>query len=57
MQFFRSFRTAERALEVVEALHMMRKGQVKRLARSYMQVEATFIASLFGDRYLAEGTR
>jgi hypothetical protein len=31
MQCFRSFHTAERTIEGVEALHMMRKGQVKRL--------------------------
>jgi transposase-like protein len=34
MQCFRSFHTAKRALEGVEALHMIRKGQVKRLDRS-----------------------
>ncbi len=32
MQAFRSFHTAERTIEGVEALHMMRKGQVKRLS-------------------------
>ena len=31
MQCFRSFRTAERTLEGVEAMHMMSKGQVKRI--------------------------
>jgi transposase-like protein len=31
MQCFRSFHTAERTIEGVEAMHMMRKGQVKRL--------------------------
>jgi transposase, IS6 family len=30
----RSFHTAERTLEGIEAMHMMRKGQVKRLAGS-----------------------
>ncbi len=30
-QCFRSFHTAERTLEGVEALHMIRKGQLKRL--------------------------
>ena len=30
-QCFRSFYTAERTLEGIESLHMMRKGQVKRL--------------------------
>ena len=31
VQCFRSYHTAERALEGTESLHMMRKGQVKRL--------------------------
>jgi len=31
MQCFRSFHTAERTLEAIESLHMMRKGQLKRL--------------------------
>jgi transposase-like protein len=30
MQCFRSFHTAERTLDGVEALHMMGKGHVKR---------------------------
>jgi transposase-like protein len=31
VQCFRSFHTAERTLEGVESMHMLRKGQVKRL--------------------------
>ena len=31
MQCFRSFHTAEQTIEGVESMHMMRKGQVKRL--------------------------
>ena len=31
MQCFRSFHTAERAIEGVEALHILRKGQLKRV--------------------------
>ena len=31
MQCFRSFHAAERTIEGIEAMHMMRKGQVKRL--------------------------
>ena len=46
MQRFRSFHTAERTLEGVEAVNMMRKGQVKRLAGS--DARAAFVASLFG---------
>ncbi len=31
MQIFRSFDTAERTLQGVEAIHLLHKGQVKRL--------------------------
>ena len=48
MQCFRSFHTAERTLEGVEALHMMRKGQVKRLDGRDSVGHEKFIASLFG---------
>ena len=48
MQCFRAFHTAERALEGVEALHMIRKGQVKRVARGDAQGQARFVSSLFG---------
>src|SRR5689334_2185226 len=47
MQCFRSFHTAERTLEGVEAMHMMRKGQVKRLDRNDAVGQAKFIESLF----------
>ncbi|HYP08613.1 MAG TPA: DDE-type integrase/transposase/recombinase, partial [Bryobacteraceae bacterium] len=47
-QCFRSFHTAERALEGIEALHMMRKGQVKRLDGRDAAGQAKFVASLFG---------
>jgi IS6 family transposase len=46
-QCFRSFHTAERALEGIEALHMMRKGQVKRLDGRDAAGQAKFVASLF----------
>ncbi len=46
-QCFKRFLTAERTLEGIEAVNMMRKGQVKRLAGSDAQGQATFIASLF----------
>jgi len=49
MQCFRSFHTAERALEGVEALHMMRKGQVKRLDGRDAAGQAKFVESLFGN--------
>jgi len=47
-QCFKSFQTAERTLEGIEAVNMMRKGQVKRLAGSDSQGQAKFVESLFG---------
>lgn len=47
-QCFKSFHTAERTLEGTEAMHMIRKGQVKRLAGSDAQGQSMFVASLFG---------
>ena len=47
-QCFKSFHTAERTLEGIESVNMIRKGQVKRLAGSDAQGQATFVASLFG---------
>lgn len=44
---FRSFDTAERTLQGVEAVNMMRKGQVKRLERSDAIGHAKFVESLF----------
>ncbi len=48
MQCFRSFHTAERTLEGVEALHMLRKGQVKRLSSEDVAGQAQFVQSLSG---------
>ncbi len=48
MQCFRSFHTAERAIEGVEALHMLRKGQVKRIDGRDSVGQAKFVWSLFG---------
>jgi transposase-like protein len=47
-QCFKTFHTAERTLEGIEAVNMMRKGQVKRLAGCDARGQATFVASLFG---------
>ena len=47
-QCFKSFHTAERTLEGIEAVNMLRKGQVKRLAGSDSQGQAKFVDSLFG---------
>jgi hypothetical protein len=56
-QCFKSFHTAERTLEGIESINMMRKGQVKRLAGSDAQGQAKFVASLVRRRRVAEGTR
>jgi transposase-like protein len=47
-QFFRSFHTAERAIEGIEALHMMSKGQLKRIGGEDVVGQAKFVESLFG---------
>ena len=47
-QFFKGFHTAERTLEGIEAVNMMRKGQVKRLAGSDVRGQVKFVESLFG---------
>lgn len=47
LQCFKSFYTAERTLESIEAMNMMRNGQVKRLTVSDAQGQAKFVASLF----------
>ncbi len=46
-QCFKSFHTTERALEGIEAVNMMRKGQVKRLAGCDAQGQAKFFLNLF----------
>jgi hypothetical protein len=48
MQCFRSLHTAERALNGIEAAHMMRQGQVKRLGGRVSAAQAKFVESLFG---------
>jgi transposase, IS6 family len=48
MQCFRSFHTAERTIEGIETMHMMRKGQVKRLDGSDAMGQAKFVESLLG---------
>jgi len=47
-QCFKSFHTAERTLEGIEAVNMMRKGQVKRLDGRDAVGQALLVASLFG---------
>jgi len=46
-QCFNRFHTAERTLEGIESVNMMRKGQVKRLAGNDARGQAKFVASLF----------
>jgi len=46
-QCFKSFHTAERTLEGIESMNMMRKGQVKRLSGSDAQSQANFVLNLF----------
>jgi len=48
MQCFRSFHTAERTIEGIETMHMMRKGQVKKLSGRDSAGQAKFVECLFG---------
>jgi len=43
---YRSFDTAERTVQGVEAVNMMREGQVKRLDRGDATGQAKFVESL-----------
>jgi hypothetical protein len=45
-QCFKRFHTAQRTLEAIEAIHMIGKGQVKRLAGSDAQGQSMFVASM-----------
>jgi transposase-like protein len=44
---FKRFHTAERTLEGIESVNMIRKGQVKRLSGNDARGQARFVASLF----------
>ncbi|MCA1566055.1 MAG: DDE-type integrase/transposase/recombinase [Acidobacteria bacterium] len=46
-QCFKRFHTAERTLEGIEAVNMIRKGQVRRSARSDARSQAKFVLNLF----------
>jgi transposase-like protein len=48
MQCLSLFRTAERTIEGIEAMHVIRKGQVKRLTGRDGIGQAKFVESLFG---------
>jgi transposase, IS6 family len=47
-QCFKTFHTAERTIEGIEAINMVRKEQVKRLAGGDAHGQAKFVESLFG---------
>jgi IS6 family transposase len=49
MQCFRSFHTTGRTIEGVEVLHMLGKGQVKRVNGGDSAVQARFVESLLGS--------
>lgn len=46
-QCFKGFHTAERTIAGIEAINMMRKGQVKKLIGSDAVGQAKFVESLF----------
>jgi transposase-like protein len=46
-QCFKSFHAAGRTLEGIEAINMIRKGQLNRLALSDAQGQPNFVASHF----------
>lgn len=48
MQCFHSFHNIERTIERMEAIYMMRKGQVKRLGGRDSAGQAKFVVRLFG---------
>jgi transposase-like protein len=47
-QCFKTFHIAERTLEGIEVINMVRKGQVKRLDAGDARRQAKFVESLFG---------
>lgn len=48
MRCFRSFHTAERTIEGAEAMHVMRKGRVRKLGGRGAAGQARFVENLFG---------
>ena len=47
-QWFQSFYTAKWTIDGYESMHMLRKGQVKRLAPKDVRANIEFIENLFG---------
>ncbi len=48
MQGFRAFYSARRTIQGIETVNMIRKGQVRWLAKSDIAGQVAFIAGLFG---------
>ena len=53
MQGFRAFQTAWRTIQGIETLSMIRKGQVKWLAKDDIPWQAAFVGNLFGLTHAA----
>jgi len=47
-QWYQSFDTAAKAIDAIESMRMMQKGQVKYLARGNVRAQNNFIDNLFG---------
>ena len=45
---FRSFDGAQRTIQGYEAMHMIRKGQIRRLSKSDIAAQVRFIKVIFG---------
>jgi hypothetical protein len=45
---YRSFRTAWRPIQGIEAMHMIRKGRVRRVPKDDIVAQIRFIHNLFG---------
>ena len=56
-QCFKSFHTAERTLEGIEVMNMMRKGQVKRLSGNDLRGQAKFVSKPLSDHSIEEPTQ
>jgi hypothetical protein len=48
MQSFRAFHSAWRTIQGIEAVNMIRKGQVRWLAKGDITGQVAFISRLFG---------
>ena len=48
MQGFRAFHSAWRTIQGIETVNMIRKGQVRRLAKDDITAQVAFINRLFG---------